>query len=199
MVISRDFLLMLVALLMILVERAQALSAELGRQGHDRHADHHRALRPLREPLGLAAADPPDRVRRRRGDHDRLGLRLRLPGRQELRDRSGGRALIRLRLLSRPGLSPLRADAAGGGRAPRRRAARVGGRGRGLRTPSSPAATATRSRSSSSTTASSRRSGCRASPAACACAARPDPVRLIRGPRCRAALLSLYSDSPERA
>ena len=58
MVLSRDFLLLLVALLMILTGRKRSVPAELGGQGHDGHADRDGPLRPVRERVELADAHP---------------------------------------------------------------------------------------------------------------------------------------------
>src|SRR5262249_48603986 len=85
------------------LDAAAAFPAELDGEGHDRHADHHPALRPLREHLELAAAADADRLRRRGDDDDVVGVRLRLPGGAQLRVRGEPARLIALRLLSRPG------------------------------------------------------------------------------------------------
>ncbi len=78
-VLSRDFLLLLVGLLLILTTGRKSFPPSWAGQGHDRHSDRHRPLRPVREPLELAAAGGAGGVRCRRHDDRLFGVRLRLP------------------------------------------------------------------------------------------------------------------------
>ena len=173
MVISRDFLLMLVALLMILSSSRKRFPAELERQSDDGHADHHRALRALRQHLGLAAPDSADRLRRGRDVHHRSRGSTTSTGPPRAPLPTGRRSVDPPAPPEPAGLPPLRSNARGGRRNCSPISSASGKSSTSTPIPSSPAATAKRSRSSSSTAVSSPRCASLAWPAVSACAARP--------------------------
>ncbi len=124
-VVSRDVLLLTVALLLILTGSKVRFPADVGRQGRDRDDDRQCGDRPLREPLGLARADGPRGIRSR-GDRRRL---LRIPVRLSRGPGRGGDGAPRDPAAPpvAAGLPPLRRDARRGGRSPGRYA-RTSGR-----------------------------------------------------------------------